>query len=106
MIEIILKGFSEEQIKGLAIQEGWAEQVMTIDLSPNVPIDNSETAIEYLNRTKLQPIRDAIARYSLTEARLLSETKIKQAQEELKASEEADKEYVDNIISVIVEPVV
>lgn len=106
MIEITLKNFSEEQIKGLAIQEGWTEIVMTTTESPNYEIPNSETAIQYLDRTLLQPIRDAVAKYRLTETRLLAESKIKEAQDELKAIEEADKEYVDNLISVIVEPIV
>lgn len=106
MIEITLKNFTEEQIKGLAIQEGWQENVWTTTESPNYEIPNTESAIQYLDRTKLQPIRDAIAKYRLTESRLLAESKIKEAQEELKAVEEADKEYVENLISMIVEPVV
>lgn len=106
MIEITLKNFTEEQIKGLAIQEGWHEMIMTTTESPNYEIPNPESAIQYLDRTKLQPIRDAIAKYRLTESRLLAESKIKEAQEELKAVEEADKEYAENLISIIVEPVV
>lgn len=106
MIEITLKGFTQEQIKALATQEGWHEMIMTTTESPNYEIPNTETAIKYLDRTLLQPIRDAIAKYRLTEARLLAESKIKQAQNELKAIEESDKEHVDNLIQVIVEDVV
>lgn len=106
MIEITLKNFSEEQIRGLAIQEGWKKMVMTTTESPNYEIPNPESALEYLDKTLLEPIRDAIATYRLTEARLLAESKIKEAQDELKAVEEADKEYVDKLISIIVEDVV
>lgn len=103
MIEITLKGFSEEQIKGLAIQEGWTEMVLTTTESPNYEVPNPESALNYLDRVLLQRVREAIAKYRLTEARLLAESKIKEAQQELKAVEEADKEYVNNLIKVSVD---
>lgn len=106
MIEQIIKGFTIEQIENLALDNGWIRMIMTTTESPNYEIENPVSALQFLDNKFNEPLRQAIRAYRLKEAKAIADSKIAEAQAELKAVEEADKEYVDNLISVIVEPVV
>lgn len=103
MIEITLKNFSEEQIKGLAIQEGWTEMIMTTTESPNYAIDNPISALQYLDTKFMNPLREAIKDFRLQEAKALAEQKRQEAEEIIKNAEEADKEYIEGLIVISVE---
>lgn len=103
MLEIIIKGFTTEQIEGLATQEGWNKQVMTTTESPNYLIDNPQTALQFLDEKFMSPIRASVKAYRLAEAKALAEQKKDEADAELKAIEEADKPFIDSLIQISVE---
>jgi len=102
MIEQKIIGFTMEQIENLALDNGWTRTVMTTDLSPNVSIENPQTALQFLDKKFNEPLREAIKEYRLKEAKALADSKIAEAQAELKAIEEADKPFIDNLIQVTV----
>lgn len=102
MIEQKIIGFTIEQIENLALDKGWTRKIMTTTESPNYEIDNPVTAIQFLDKKFNAPIREAIKAFRLKEAKQIADSKIQEAQAELKAIEEADSEYIDSIIKVSV----
>ena len=101
-----ITGATNEQIEALATDNGWTKQVMTTTESPNYPIDNPETALMFLDRVCNEKVRTMLEVFNLTEAKQVKDTTVAEAEATYQVAKGAVEEYVENIISVIVEPIV
>lgn len=86
MLEKIINTLTKEQLREFATDNGWTETVLTTTESPNYSIPNPVKAKEYLRDKFNTPVLEAYKAFKLKGAKTLSESKIKQAQEELESA--------------------
>lgn len=93
----------EARFKALAQFMGWTEQVMTTDLSPNVPIDNPQSFTDYIIEKDSAFMKDILVRFNLQEAEILAKQKRDEANQILEDAKVQAEQIASGLFEVIVE---
>jgi hypothetical protein len=89
----------EVKFRAFAEFLGWTPTVMTEDLSPNVPIDNPQTFVSFLEARYGSPIRNDVARFRAQVAEAEANYARAALEETLAAARETERAAAAQIVS-------
>lgn len=93
----------EEVWKAFAIKNGWQEKVMTVDLSPNVEVDNSQSFVDFIVNQYGNPIWADIAEFNVQESQKKADEIKAKADDELAIAQEEALNNAKEIVTLTIE---